>query len=95
MGAKEALQAMLFTPWAPHLNLLGRPHVPSPAYKGPIAVGDVAQIHGASQSKTKTEASREVRDVTGDAAVHETPAPGGASPRTVWTFSLLFQCRSS
>ena len=34
-----ALNAMLFTPWSPHLNLPGRPHFQRPAYEEPIEAG--------------------------------------------------------
>ena len=35
----EALQAMLFTPWAPRLNVPGRPRLQRPAYEEPVAAG--------------------------------------------------------
>ena len=31
-----ALNAMLFTPWSPHLNLPGRPRLQRPTYEEPI-----------------------------------------------------------
>ena len=33
-----ALNAMLFTPWSPHLNLLGRHRLQRPAYEEPIEI---------------------------------------------------------
>ena len=35
----RALNAMLFTPWSPHLNLPGRPRLQRPAYEEPIEAG--------------------------------------------------------
>ena len=32
----EALKAMPFTPWSPHLNLPGRPRLQRPAYEEPV-----------------------------------------------------------
>ena len=34
-----ALNAMLFTPWSPHLNFPGRPRLQRPVYKEPVEAG--------------------------------------------------------
>ena len=35
----DALQAMTYTPWAPHPSYPGRPRLRRPAYEEPVAVG--------------------------------------------------------
>ena len=37
----EAMNAMFFTPWSPHLNLPGRPRLQRPAYGEPIEAGSL------------------------------------------------------
>ena len=39
-----ALNAMLFTPWSPHLNPLGRPRLQRPAYEEPIEAGTLPRF---------------------------------------------------
>ena len=55
----EAVQAILFTFWAPHLDLLGRPHPQRPAYEEPIEARTLLRFieTPTATAKKKTEAN--------------------------------------
>ena len=60
-----ALNAMLFTPWSPHLNLPGRPRLQRSAYEEPIEAVALPRFIEIPHSTNHTES--EVRDVRDNA----------------------------
>ena len=61
-----ALNAMLFTPWSPHLNLLGGPRLQEPTYEEHIKSGALPRFIKIPTASTTTESEvRDVRDNTG------------------------------
>ena len=63
-----ALNAMLFTPWSPHLNLPGRPRLQRPAYEVPVEAGTLLgfiEIPTAPTKNPKSETTTLTPDDTG------------------------------
>ena len=79
-----ALNAMLFTPWSPHLNLRGRPHLQRPTYEEPIEAGTLPrfiEIPTAPTKNTMSETATSTPDDTGQSTKRRTS--GGNISRTV------------
>ena len=84
-----ALNAMLFTPWSPHLNLPGRPRLQIPAYEEPIEVGTLPrfiEIPAAPTKNPKSETGTSTPDDTGQSTKRR---------RQEVTFQELLQTSSS
>ena len=63
-----ALDAVLFTPWSPHLNLPGRPRLQRPTYEEPIEAGTLPgfiEIPTAPTKNPKSETATSTPDDTG------------------------------
>ena len=63
-----ALNAILFTPWSPHLNLLDRSRLQRPAYEEPIEAGTLPrfiEIPTAPTKNPKSETATSTPDGTG------------------------------
>ena len=60
-----ALNAMLFSPWSPHLNLPRRPRLQRPAYEEPVEAGTLLRFIEIPTAPTTRES--EVRKVRDDA----------------------------
>ena len=56
-----AMNAMLFTPWSPHLNLLGRPRLQRPAYEEPIEARMLPRFIEIPTSPTKNPKSETLK----------------------------------
>ena len=52
-----AMNAMLFTPWSPHLNLPGRPRLQRPACEEPVGAGTLPRFIEIPTAPTKTPKS--------------------------------------
>ena len=65
-----ALNAMLFTPWSPHLNLPGRLRLQRPAYEEPIEAGALPRfIEIPTAPTTRNPKSETFVTTPGDASV--------------------------
>ena len=67
-----ALNAMLFTPWSPHLNLPGRPRLQRPTYEKPIEAGTLPrfiEIPTAPTKNPKSETATSTPDDTGQSTM--------------------------
>ena len=62
-----ALNAMLFTPWSPHLNLPGRPRLQRPAYEEPIEARTLPRCIEIPTAPTKNPMSETLASTPGDA----------------------------
>ena len=63
-----SINAMLFTPWSPHLNLPGRPRLQRPTYEEPIEAGTLPrfiEIPTAPTQNPKSETATSTPDDTG------------------------------
>ena len=85
----EALQAILFAPWSPHMNLPGRPRLQRPAHEEPLDAGTLPRFIETPNSHNKTEDTAS-RDAAGCCrAANKTLATGGDSHRTISARFLL------
>ena len=62
-----AMNAMLFTPWSPHLNLLGRPRLQRPAHEEPDEAGTLPRFIEIPPAPTKNPKSETLKSTPGDA----------------------------
>ena len=64
----EALKAMLFTPWSPHLNLPDRPRLQRPAYEALAEAGALPRfIETPTATTTRNPKSEKFVTTLGDA----------------------------
>ena len=77
-----ALNAMLFTPWSPHLNLPGPPHLQRPTYAEPIEAGTLPRFIEIPAAPTKNPKSETAKS-TGDDTGQSTKRRQGNISRTV------------
>ena len=61
-----ALNAMLFTPWSPHLNLPGRPRLQRPAFEDPIEAGTLPRFVEIPTAPTRNPKSETLKSTLGD-----------------------------
>ena len=61
-----ALNAMLFTPWSPHLNLPGRPRLQRPTYEEPFEAGTLPRFMEIPTAPTKNPKSETVTSTPDD-----------------------------
>ena len=62
-----AMNAMIFTPLSPHLNLPGRPRLHRPAYEEPIEAGTLPRFIEIPTAPTKSPKSETLKSTPGDA----------------------------
>ena len=93
-----ALNAMLFTPWSPHLNLPGRPRLQRPTYEEPIEAGTLPRFIEIPTAPNNNPKSETLKSTLGDAeqstkrrrqeVTFQEPQPTSSSSGTVADTSM-------